>query len=72
MNIPYFWSLKRLCPLCLPVDSAIGRHFASSSSISGDPGTPDPHGGEANNCVLQIQKAAEDNEITVQSFMVTE
>ena len=44
MNIPYFCWLKFLWPRILAGEDAIGRHLASSSSISGDPGTPEPHG----------------------------
>ena len=44
MNIPYFCWLKLSWPRIFAGEDAIGRHLASSSSISGDPGTPEPQG----------------------------
>ena len=42
--MPYFCWLKLSWPRILAGEDAIGCHLASSSSISGDPGTPEPHG----------------------------
>ena len=40
----YFCWLKFSWPRILAGEDAIGRHLASNSSISGDPGTPEPQG----------------------------